>query len=169
MSAVPALLFLMLASSAYANGAGEESALLLPVLSRWLHVLGAVILLGGAVFISLVLTPAASATLDAEAQLTLRKAVLQRWRRWAHPLIALLLLSGLYNYYLQMSAHQGDGPYHMLMGIKILLALLLFVLISIAISSKERPKIEANRKTLLLINVVLGIGIVLIAGYLKIR
>lgn len=160
---------ILMASKAYANGYGEGASILAPVISRWLHVVGGVILLGGALFYRFIVQPAAKSTLEPQSLVSLNSEITRRWKKLVHPLIAILLVSGLYNYYLHLPAHQGDGPYHMLMGIKIILALLVFTIVSLLVSSKDRPKIHANRAALSFISVLFGVIIVVIAGYLKVR
>ncbi len=166
---VVVLPFMLLASEAHANGYGEGTSILAPVISRWLHVIGGVILLGGALFFRFIVQPAAKSTLEQQTLETFNTEVTRRWKKMVHPLIAVLLVSGLYNYYLHIPAHQGDGQYHMLMGIKIILAILVFTIVSLLVSSKDRPAIKTNRATLSLISVLLGIVIVALAGYLKVR
>ena len=98
-----------------------ENEQLLPLISRVVHVATAIVLVGGSVFMRFALMPAAEELGQAEHD-GLRERVLGRWRRVVHGGIALLLLSGLYNYLAVMRpAHQGDGPYHMLVGIKMLI------------------------------------------------
>ena len=95
-----------------------ENEQLLPLISRVVHVATAIVLVGGSVFMRFALMPAAEELGQAEHD-GLRERVLGRWRRVVHGGIALLLLSGLYNYLAVMRpAHQGDGPYHMLVSNK---------------------------------------------------
>jgi uncharacterized membrane protein len=66
-------------------------------------------------------------------------------------------------------AHKGDGIYHMLMGIKILLALAAFFLASVL--SGRSPKFENMRRRSGMWNLVLAAILTVIfciAGYLKV-
>src|ERR1700760_2727566 len=100
------------------------------IVSRWIHILTAVVLVGGSIFLRFVLTPAA-AQLPDDAHAKLKELVLGTWKKFVHGGIALFLLSGFYNYLVvQGPAHKGDKLYHPLMGIKILLALAIFVVAS---------------------------------------
>ncbi len=102
----------------------------LHVLARWLHVLAAVVAVGGAVFWRCVLIPAAAALPD-DAHTALRGAVRRRWARILGVAIALLLLTGLFNYLgVTAPVHRGQPLYHALMGVKIILALVVFFLAS---------------------------------------
>src|ERR1700727_1835574 len=100
-----------------------EGALLLAVLFRWIHVGSAIVVLGGSVFLRFVLMPAAD-KLPEETHRTLRADLVRIWKRFVHAGIALFLISGFYNYALvTIPEHRGDGLYHALMGIKIIIAL----------------------------------------------
>lgn len=68
----------------------------LDVLSRWLHVGTAIVILGGSFFLRVVLMPAAAALPEAE-HAALRERLMATWRRVVHLGIALFLLSGLYS------------------------------------------------------------------------
>jgi len=139
-------------------------------LSRCLHILGAITLFGGAIFMRYVLYPAASQLPETEHEL-LKQGVTKRWKPFVHIGITVLVLSGLYNY-LAVAApqHHGDGKYHMLMGIKILLALIVFFIASVlpgripAFAGMRR-----NAKTWLSVAILCSTAVVIIAGVLKIR
>lgn len=134
------------------------------ILMRLVHVLSAVVLLGGACYVRFVLLPAAAELPESE-HAALRERLLARWRSIVHRGIGLLLITGFYNY-LEVTApqHQGQGMYHMLMGIKILLALAVFFLAS-ALAGRsaafEGLRRDPRRWLTLLImlaGVVVGIG-----------
>ncbi|WP_240928018.1 hypothetical protein [Thalassoroseus pseudoceratinae] len=140
------------------------------VLSRWLHVFFAIVLLGGGIFIRFVLQPAAS-ELPEDQHAALHSRVMARWKRLVMITIGLLLLSGFYNYIVVMiPKHKGDGLYHGLMGGKMILAFVVFFLVS-ALTGKSAglQKIRDNSRLWTTVTVVLGTIIVLIAGFLKIR
>jgi uncharacterized membrane protein len=142
------------------------------VLSRVLHILGAIILFGGAFYARMVLMPAASSLSDSEHE-TLKEAVRRRWNRYLHPAIAILLITGFYNYLAVTGpAHNaaGDKQYHMWMGIKILLAIVVFFFASaIAGRMPALAGIRKNARFWLAMNLILATVIVAIAGMLKIR
>ena len=98
---------------------------LIEVISRWVHVGAAIVLLGGSTFIRFVLMPSAEKLPEAEHN-QLRQGVMGRWKWFVMLGIGLLLATGLYNYVERM--RQVPRHYHMLMGIKILLALGVFFL-----------------------------------------
>jgi len=140
------------------------------ILSRWVHVGTAIVILGGSVFMRFVLMPAAAQLPDEEHQ-ALRERVMGRWRKFIMAGIMLLLLSGFYNYIaIAIPAHKGQqGPYHMLMGIKILLAFVVFFFASaLAGRSKGLEPIRQNAGRWLAVTILLSAVVVAIAGYLKV-
>ena len=141
----------------------------LAVISRIVHVLTAIVLVGGSVFTAFVLLPSAR-HIDEGAHAQLAAAVGSRWKRFVHIGILLFLVTGIYNYTLAIPQHRGDGPYHALMGIKMLLALGVFFIASALVGRSARlEKFRQRRSTWLTILVLLAATIVAISGYLKIR
>jgi uncharacterized membrane protein len=141
--------------------------LILPLLMRWTHILAAIAALGGTLFLRLILIPAAAKALGDEERKRLREAVLGRWRVAVHVAIALLLISGFYNYLgVTRFDHEGQGAYHALMGVKMLLALVVFAL-AILLTSRRPNSIQANTPKWQAILIALTVAVVLIAGHLK--
>ncbi len=145
---------------------------ILNILSRWTHVGVAILLVGGTLFMRCVLIPAAEELPD-DVHESFRERLLARWRKLVGMGIGLLMISGFYNYIvvsIPLMKEQSDkGLYHMLVGIKILLAFVIFFLAS-ALSGRS-PKFEglrAQRKKWLAILIVLSFAVVFIAGYLKV-
>ncbi len=147
-----------------------EHPLWLDVVSRILHVGTAIVLLGGTVFARFVLMPAAE-KLSPDAHDTLRTAVGRIWKIVVHVSVVLLLATGFYNYLVvTLPAHRGDAEYNMLIGIKILLALIVFALAEVLVGRAAAfEKLRQNRKTWLVVLIVLAAVIVAISGYLKVR
>jgi len=135
------------------------------VVSRWVHVGAAVVLVGGSIFIRFVLMPAAQQLSEAEHD-TLRGHVMNRWKRVVMIGIGLLLATGFYNY-----LHSLPHPkiYNMLMGIKMLLAFAVFFLGS-ALTGRAAAfeGIRRNSKLWLSLLIVLAAGVIGIAGYLRV-
>lgn len=146
-----------------------DPMIILDIISRWIHVGAAIVLLGGAVFMRYVLMPSASATLGDAEHDSLRTQLLGRWKKYVMVGITLLLLSGFYNYIaVAIPQHKGEGLYHGLMGTKILLALAVFFLAS-ALTGRS-PKFEGlrqNRARWLSVLILLAALVVAIAGALK--
>jgi uncharacterized membrane protein len=142
--------------------------LALQLIFRWIHIGSAITVVGGTVFMLFVLLPAAKEILD-EEHLKLRAAVLKRWKWFVHFGIALFLVSGLYNYIkVMVPLHKGDGLYHALMGVKMLLAMGVFGLAEVLVGrSKLAEKLRQNASKFLTINLVLAAIIVMLSGFLK--
>jgi uncharacterized membrane protein len=139
------------------------------VLSRWVHVGTAIVVLGGSVFMRFVLMPAAAQLPDAEHD-ALRQRVMGRWKKFVMIGIALFLISGFYNYIVvAIPQHKGDKLYHPLIGTKILLAFAVFFLAS-ALTGRSAAfeGIRRNNRKWLLITIILAAIIVAISGVLKI-
>jgi uncharacterized membrane protein len=142
------------------------------VLFRILHVGTAIVLVGGSIFLRFVLMPAASSLPDAEHE-ALRERLVGRWKLFVHIGVALLLVTGLYNYLLvTQPLHKGEGHalYHALLGTKMLLAFILFFLASVMVGkAKVFEKLRTGSHTTLLIMTLLALVIVSISGYVKVR
>jgi uncharacterized membrane protein len=140
------------------------------ILSRWLHVGWAIVVLGGAAFIRYILIPAAEATLSQEEHDRLREAVMGKWRKVNGMGIGFLLLSGLFNYVALIPAHKGDGLYHAMMGVKMLLALGVFFLASVLVGrSPTFEPLRRDRNRWMVITILLASVVVAIGGFLKVR
>ncbi len=139
------------------------------VLSRVVHVGTAITLVGGSLFMLLVLMPSAK-ELDESPHKQLAAAVGGRWKRFVHLGILLFLISGFYNYFRAMPKHEGDSLYHALVGTKILIAMVVFFFASALVGrSAKFEGIRANRSKWLSITVVLAMIVVCISGFVKIR
>ena len=136
---------------------------------RWLHILSAIVLVGGAVFTRFALLPAASAVLDDASRQALRTAVIGRWKGIVHTGIFFFLVSGFYNYLTYTRHLHDDQPlYHAMFGVKFLLALAVFTLAILLTSTKAyAAKIQANHGKWTSVLVALAIMVVLISGYMR--
>ncbi len=141
----------------------------LEVLTRFIHVAVAIVLVGGTVFMRFVLMPAAKELPEAEHD-QLRQRLMARWKRVVHSGIAMLLLSGLFNYMQQIPKHKGDGLYHALLGTKMLLAMAVFFIASALVGrSATFEKMRQNRAKWMGMIVLLAAVIVAISGFVKVR
>lgn len=141
------------------------------LVSRWVHILSAIVMLGGAAFLRFILMPSVTEAFGENGHKTLRPVLMRRWQTVVHLCIALFLVSGFYNY-LAVTApkHPGDALYHALFGVKFLLALVVFALASILVSTREKAsKLRANARLWLTITVGLAVIVVLIGGVMKLR
>jgi len=147
-----------------------DPLMILDVLSRWVHVGTAVVLVGGSVFMRYVLMPAASTTLQEADHDALRQQLMARWKKYVMIGIVLLLASGLYNYVkVAIPNHKGDGFYHGLMGTKILLGIAVFFLGSALVGrSAKLEGIRRNRARWLSVLILLAGIVIAIGGLLKV-
>ena len=137
----------------------------LALVSRWAHVGSVILLVGGSAFLLLVLAPAADKLGEAEHN-ALRANVMARWRRFVHPLVALILLSGLYNFFV-VRVHT-ERPWHMLAGIKLLLGVfILFVASALAGRAGASQKMRDNWRFWLKLNLIVATAAILLSGYMK--
>lgn len=146
-----------------------DSMFVLDVVSRILHISTAICLVGGSVFMAMVLIPSAN-TLESTVHQALNQQVVGRWKRFIHVGILLFLVTGFYNFIRAIPLHKGDGLYHALIGTKILLALGLMFLASVLVG--RSPKFQAmrdNRAFWLKIVILLALVIVCISGFAKVR
>lgn len=146
-----------------------DGELVLQVVMRWLHILAAVVAVGGTIFLRFVLMPVAGRVLEENVHTELRAGLVRRWQPFLHTCILLFLVSGFYNY-LAVTRHLHDDQplYHALFGVKFLLALAVFALGLILTSRKAyAEKFRQNAKLWLGVLAALAVAIVLISGVMK--
>lgn len=163
------------------NAFGQRRMLLMdPVtlLLRWAHILGAVIALGGLLFARVALLPTVE-ELGPDTSDRVHAGIRRRWMPWVMGSITLLLASGLANYILLIrrvkAAPELWGPdwmqqtgYHALFGVKFLMAMVLFYFASGLVGRGAATQwIRNGRRQWLTVAVALGVGIVLISGWMR--
>jgi len=146
-----------------------DSELILPIVARWAHILAAVVVVGGLVFVRLILAPAAQATLDEDGRSALRRAITARWKPVVWACIALLLVSGFYNFAtISLAKAKEAAVYHPLFGIKFLAALVVFFIASVLVGrSKATEKLRARSPSLLAAAIASAVVVILVSGVLK--
>ena len=113
-----------------------ESDLILPLVMRWIHMLSALTMVGGSVFLWLVYLPISSRILSEEERAKLYEPLMRRWKLLVHPTIILFLVSGFYTYIaVTRFQHEGQAIYHMAFGIKFLAAMVVFAFMIILTST----------------------------------
>jgi uncharacterized membrane protein len=139
---------------------------------RYLHILGAITLMGGTIFMRFALAPTV-AGLDGGAKATIHEQVRSRWAKFVMLSALLLLVSGVTNMILYSSRRYDIEPlfgmsYAMVTGIKFLLALPIFLFASfLAGRSATAKKFQANGVTWMNVNLALALLMVLIGGALR--
>jgi len=135
------------------------------VLFRWMHIVPAIVLLGGTIFLAVVAVPKTSSP-DGAPPAWLGK-VRKRWAMLSGLCILLLVVSGLWNFMAyRMPEVKDTGPlYQALFGVKVLLALGVFFIVSLmAGRSPTFEPMRARPGRTLMIAAAMGLAIVLIAG-----
>jgi len=137
---------------------------LVSVLSRFLHVATAVVLVGGLTALRFVVAPALAAHPEQ------MEAIRQRWKKYVHAGIGLFLITGGYNYVVAIGNHQGDGAYHALLGTKMLLALVVFFLASALVGrSHGTQKFRDNSARWKAIVLLIAFVVIGISSFAKVR
>ena len=134
---------------------------------QWVHLMAAVVGLGGMGFLLLILIPSLK-VLSAEQREALSKAVAGRFRWASWSAITLLLLSGIYNtryYYREVPWKEHVWKF---LALKILLSFGLFaIVLGLTVPFRLFEPLRARRRQLLLVAFILGIVVVLISAYLR--
>lgn len=126
---------------------------------RVLHLLAAILMAGGIFYIGLVLIPALR-RLPPETADEVRAAVRARWAMLIGIAALVLIATGMYNYLANVRGWQMPKYYHMVFGIKFLLALIVFFLASLLAGRTglaEKMRAKAGGMTQVLIVLVLVI------------
>jgi len=146
---------------------------------RWFHIMAAIALVGGALFQRLALL-GPSSELPEETRQRLSDAIRRRWSKVVMLAILILLATGLANAILTMTpfrmAFQKDFSelniprpgYDILLGVKILLALVIFFITS-ALSGRGRATAGMRAKAAgwLSFNLLLAVILVAISGVMR--
>jgi len=140
---------------------------------RWLHILSAIALMGGALFMRMALLPAAQ-TLSDDAHETLRAALRARWAPVVMAASGLLLLSGFASFGIYVAQYSFDKSvflgksYHMLFGLKFVLALpVLYIAATLVGRSATAQRVRQNARFWLTLNLVLATLVVCLGGLLR--
>jgi len=147
--------------------------LALDLILRWMHILGAIMLVGGTIFMRTAYVPARQLS-DFEPKPEFAEWLRVAWSRMVLLSSAQLLISGLVGFGLLITrsdinkeAFPGSA-YHMLFGIKFLLAFVVFFLAAgLSGRSGLAKKLRQREKFWLTVNMVLAITVVCLAGVLR--
>ena len=148
-------------------------SIVLLVLVRVLHIVAAATLLGGAVFQRFALLPSAAA-LPNDAHDQLRAELRPRLAKLVMMSTGMLLVSGLSSFVMNVIGYQFDKTqslgklYHMLFGVKFMLALVVFFIASLLSGRSEAAqKVRANAKFWLNVNLLLALVIIVLGGLMR--
>jgi uncharacterized membrane protein len=139
---------------------------------RYMHILGAITLMGGTIFMRFALRPVVVA-MPPETKAATHEQVRSRWSKFVMLATLLLLISGIAN--LALAGRNEFEPllgmpkgYHMVVGIKLLLALPIFFIAAILSGRSDLAKrLQANAELWMNVNLTLALVMVLIGGMLR--
>jgi uncharacterized membrane protein len=133
---------------------------------QWVHLIAAVVGLGGMGFLLLILIPSLG-VLSAEQREALSKAVAGRFRWASWSAMTLLLISGLYNLRRYYWEEPWDRAWKFL-AFKIILSFALFaIVLGLTIPLRWFERLRARRQIWLLVAFILGVIVILISAYLR--
>jgi uncharacterized membrane protein len=140
---------------------------LISLVSRWFHILAGMTAVGGVIFLRCVVVPSVS-TLPKDQFGPLHNQLRPRFARLVAFSIAFLLLSGLVTFGIYASQYVLPKWYHMVWGIKFLIALVIFFLLSaLAGKSALAEKLRQNIKLWLNVTILLSVIVVCLSGVLR--
>src|SRR5262245_20391678 len=127
---------------------------------RYAHILGAITLMGGTIFMRFALRPVVVG-LPPDTKATIHEQVRGRWSKFVMLASALLLISGITN--LALAGRYEYKPildlekgYHILVGIKFLLALPIFFIAALMTGRSSLAKrVQANAEFWMTVNLTL--------------
>jgi uncharacterized membrane protein len=138
------------------------------LVSRVLHILGAIILVGGLFYLRAIVTPPLAAPTDgygAEVSDSDRLFGGRRaaWAMWVGIATLLLLITGLWNYIQMIRMHEKlASSYHMIAGIKMLVGLVLFFLAAL-LAGRTAAAQSLRHKMRFWLTMCLILGIITVA------
>lgn len=135
---------------------------------RYMHILGAITLMGGTIFARFAVLPSLSKLPEAERD-AVHTEIRAGWSKFVMIASAFLLISGLVNLGLYGALYKFPTfPYNPVAGVKFLLALPIFFIAALLTGRSGLAKrVQANAKMWLSVNLVLALIMVLIGGGLK--
>ena len=142
-----------------------NSEYIIQLVSRILHIMSAIILVGGLFYIRTILAASGNEVCYGD-----RKSV---WSRWVGFTSGLLIATGLYNFFMINNAVKEAGDklpstYHMLFGIKFLLALALMFLVSILAGKTDlAKKFQSKMSKWTNVSWLIAVAIIVVAAILR--
>ena len=135
-------------------------------LVQWVHLVAAVVAVGGIAFVLLILIPSVQ-VFSEEQRNQLLKVVMGRFRWASWGAILLLLGSGLYN--VRLRAWEAPwGPYWKWLTVKIVLAFCVFTIaLLLTLPLPAFNRFRARREMWLSIALGIALTVILISAYLR--
>jgi uncharacterized membrane protein len=137
------------------------------LLSRVLHMLGAIVLVGGLFYLRMVVAPSAARATNPSPDVWFagQRAA---WAKWVGVAAAVLIVTGLFNYYEIYVGYDLAQSYHMIAGIKVLVALVFIFLVSL-LAGRTAAAEQLRKRMMFWLSVSLLIGIfaVVLGSFLR--
>jgi hypothetical protein len=149
----------------------NDSLFWLFLILRYMHILGAIALMGGTIFMRFALRPVVVG-MPPEARAAFHEQVRSRWAKFVMVATLLILVSGVTNLAMASRFTFEEKPfgvsYHMLVGVKFLLALpIFFIAAALMGRSNMGKRMQANAELWMNINLTLALVMVLMGGLLR--
>jgi uncharacterized membrane protein len=138
------------------------------LLSRILHIVGAIVLVGGVFYIRTIIsppnTPPGTGPVD-----QLFGGPRASWAKWVGIATALLIFTGFFNYIMIAKQHEKlASSYHMIAGMKMLAAIAVFLLAALlAGRTSIADKLRQNWRTWLNVCLAIGLITVILGSFLR--
>lgn len=140
---------------------------IVPLLMRWSHIIGALIIVGGTLYLYFGLRGALN-TLEGEAREAFRTAAMSRWKHFVALALVLILVSGFYNYLtITRHLHEDQPLYHALFGVKFLVGLAAFAFVFIVTSTMKWSEKLRENPLMWHLALLTGLAVVLIGGFMR--
>ncbi len=136
--------------------------------SRVLHVLGSIVLLGGIFYLLAIIAPRVAASGGRPDTDTWFGGDRAAWAKWVGIATVVMLVTGLFNFITIIRTNQIAASYHMLGGLKILVALVIFFLAAIlAGRTALAERLRERMKFWLAVTMCVGLLIVIIGSVMR--
>jgi uncharacterized membrane protein len=144
---------------------------------RWFHLVAAMIVVGGTIFMRFALVPAAGSLQD-EQRKSLHEQIRSRWAKLIAAAVAFLLISGLINFVLFITESKTppweewhktyNSVYQFVFGAKFALAMVVFFIASaLAGRGEATKKFRQDAKWWMTVNLILALIVVALSGVLR--
>jgi uncharacterized membrane protein len=138
------------------------------IASRSLHLFAAIMAVGGAIFIRRILNPNVRRSLTADGDQNFIDTLVRRCSILVYVSILVIVITGFWNMAITLSQHAGQTKYHMIFGIKVILAIVLMTLAIILASTKAAKDDGRKRRSWAIpLSIVIAATIVLLSNILK--
>jgi len=132
------------------------------LISRILHILGAIILVGGVFYIRQIISPTNAAPGTAPVD-QFFGGPRSAWAKWVGIATALLIFTGFFNYIMMIKQHERlASSYHMIAGLKIIAAFVVFALAAL-LAGRTSVADALRQKWRMWLTVCLAISILTVA------